>query len=359
MASDNSTRGKKRSKSFYRKSAYGGKRHCTGRNVLEPGIQGFLVMCHSNESNAVRESYNILNEYADHLYGPDKTKPTEDQTASTECEESVGESDEDCEDIEKALEKEVDGMKNIAPTEKRFQNIATKAKNLIFIRTTLQDPVKVVTTIMEDIAQRKLKRARYAARMLPIVGTCKAQTAAIAELAKSALEPFFAKENPDAPSSFTVMYKSRNNNGTTCGKESVIRAVKKEIFSINPDVKLSWYEYDVAILVEIVCTVCCLCLAPQYNRLRKFNFQELAQGPKMLKSEQDCDSGELKVELINNEQVDCKINTSEDPANETAENVSTLVVGNQELANDKPDMKETLVTEIAHENERAHVEGTS
>ena len=74
MASDNPSRGKKRSKAFYRKSAFGGKRQCTGKNVLEPGIRGFLVMCHSNESSAVRESYNILNEYADILYGPEKAR---------------------------------------------------------------------------------------------------------------------------------------------------------------------------------------------------------------------------------------------------------------------------------------------
>ena len=201
---------------------------------------------------------------------------TEQQDVSAQ----ESESEDDCEDIEQALKKEVDSLKNIAPREKRFQNVATKAKNLVFIRTTLDDTVKVVTTVMEDIALRKLKRARYAARMLPIVGTCKAQTAAIAELAKSTLSFYFSQENPSRPASFTVMFKARNNNGTTCGKESVIPAIKHEILKINPDMKFSWSEFDVAVLVEIVCTTCCLGLAPGYDRLRKFNFQELAQGPR-------------------------------------------------------------------------------
>ncbi|RUS89833.1 hypothetical protein EGW08_002363 [Elysia chlorotica] len=309
MASDNSSsHGKKRSKAFYRKSAYGGKRQCTGKNILEPGIRGFLVMCHSNESSAVRESYNILNEYADLLYGPEKTS-TEPQG---ETEQESG-SDDDCEDIEKALKKEVDGLKNIAPKEKRFQNVATKAKNLVFIRTTLEDTVKVVTTVMEDIASRKLKRARYAARMLPIVGTCKAQTAAIAELASSALPLYFSQGNPDVPKSFTVMFKTRNNNGTTCGKESVISAIKHEVLKINPDIKFCWSEYDVAILVEIVCTTCCLGVAPGYDRLRKFNFQELAQGPRVKSVEKGSDTSTLN--LTNTDQGEGKVLADQEPQN--------------------------------------------
>ena len=67
-------KGKKRgrSKAFYRQSAYGGKRQKTEGNRLMPGIQGYLVMCNNNESSAVRESYNILNEYADQIYGQGK-----------------------------------------------------------------------------------------------------------------------------------------------------------------------------------------------------------------------------------------------------------------------------------------------
>lgn len=76
MSSGGEKRGKKRSKAFYRKCAYGGKRPRGGTNVLEPGIRGFLVMCNNNESIAVKESYNILNEYADLLYGKQVGKTT-------------------------------------------------------------------------------------------------------------------------------------------------------------------------------------------------------------------------------------------------------------------------------------------
>ena len=63
-------RGKKRPKSYYIKCAAGGKKtKC--ENDLDVGMRGFLVTCNKYEKETVREMYNILNEYADNLYGPE------------------------------------------------------------------------------------------------------------------------------------------------------------------------------------------------------------------------------------------------------------------------------------------------
>ena len=59
-------RGKKRNKSYYLKSS---QQKRTKLNRLEAGLRGFLVTCNRDEKQAVRESYNVLNEYADILYG--------------------------------------------------------------------------------------------------------------------------------------------------------------------------------------------------------------------------------------------------------------------------------------------------
>ena len=42
-------------------------------HVLEPGLKGFIVTCNDREREAVKETYNILNEYADKLYGEQVT----------------------------------------------------------------------------------------------------------------------------------------------------------------------------------------------------------------------------------------------------------------------------------------------
>ena len=60
-------KGKKRPKSYYIKCAAGKKRKRV--NDLDIGMKGFLITCNTHEKEAVRESYNILNEYAEKLYG--------------------------------------------------------------------------------------------------------------------------------------------------------------------------------------------------------------------------------------------------------------------------------------------------
>ena len=201
-------------------------------------------------------------------------------TAVTQAQ--VDEEEEDEDDVEKAFKKEIAAIKQVPSVQQRFQNCITKAKNCVFIRSTVEDIVKVGHSIMTDLAEKCIQRARYAARILPVVGTCKAHTPDIKQLALKCLANIFSPDSSTVPDSFTVIFKSRNNNGTTCGKLTVIPAVVDAVKEINPNIIFSWNDYKIAILVEIVCTVCCLCVAPEFLRLRKYNLQELKQGPREL-----------------------------------------------------------------------------
>lgn len=40
--------------------------------VLETGVKGFFCTCNGKEKECIRESYNILNYYADQLIGPEE-----------------------------------------------------------------------------------------------------------------------------------------------------------------------------------------------------------------------------------------------------------------------------------------------
>lgn len=64
-----SGKGKKRPKSYYLKCAH--KKVKKGHS-LDVNMKGFLVTCNGNEKQAVREMYNLLNEYGDKLYGQEK-----------------------------------------------------------------------------------------------------------------------------------------------------------------------------------------------------------------------------------------------------------------------------------------------
>lgn len=41
---------------------------------MKTGMKGFICTCNGNEKQCVQESYNILNEYADKLYGEETVR---------------------------------------------------------------------------------------------------------------------------------------------------------------------------------------------------------------------------------------------------------------------------------------------
>lgn len=59
----------KRPKNFYVQLAKKQKKY---HSVLSPGLTGFLCTCNDRERDCVIEAYNILNEYADQMYGKEE-----------------------------------------------------------------------------------------------------------------------------------------------------------------------------------------------------------------------------------------------------------------------------------------------
>ena len=70
MSSKQQSGGKKRKKQFYIQAEKRGK----WSRRLDAGMKGFLITCNNRERDAVREAYNLFNEYADKLYGPEKVR---------------------------------------------------------------------------------------------------------------------------------------------------------------------------------------------------------------------------------------------------------------------------------------------
>jgi hypothetical protein len=60
------------------------------RSRLEIGQRGFLCTCNGFEKDCAKEAMNLLNEYADKLFGPEdwrQTEPQEEPQASSEAPE--------------------------------------------------------------------------------------------------------------------------------------------------------------------------------------------------------------------------------------------------------------------------------
>lgn len=91
---------------------------------MEPGQIGFIITCNFREKDAIREAYNILNSYADELYGPNNNEDAEVKEV-----EKKEPSEED--DIADALDKAIADT-NEQKKLKAFRFVFCKIHNLIY-----------------------------------------------------------------------------------------------------------------------------------------------------------------------------------------------------------------------------------
>ena len=80
-------------------------------------------------------------------------------------------------DIEDEIEQEKAALHAIAnkdESERRFQVIESGIQNVLFIRTTVQDPVDLVSEILKEISKTQVQRTRHLIRLIPVQKTCKA-----------------------------------------------------------------------------------------------------------------------------------------------------------------------------------------
>lgn len=194
------------------------------------------------------------------------------------------------------MKKEVDEIKESKHELRRFQNTNTKAKNLIFIRTTLPDPSQLAHSILSDLSETKVQKSRYAIRLLPISGTCRAEEDEVKKLGKELFTPIFQTPFGEGYN-FSIIVKIRNNNGL--GRDSVIPALAGIIKDLNPLHRVNHDKPDFVVLVEVAQSVCCLGIVKDFFKFKKYNLQEVVK----TNSENVSKEGEL-----NKEERSCAVN---------------------------------------------------
>eukprot|EP00057_Strongylocentrotus_purpuratus_P034350 XP_794869.3 PREDICTED: THUMP domain-containing protein 1 [Strongylocentrotus purpuratus] len=255
--------GQGKKKSYYRKSAASYRKQ---DRMLQAGMKGILITCSGNESKCVIEAYNLLNEYADQLYGPEKCADEN---------EAVGGDDESEEDISDLLEKEVNALKEQHRSKvKRFRSSRTGTKNVIFIQTTGVDPHNLMHHILADLEKTKVQKTRNIQRMLPVSHSCKSFEDKIEKMAQEMIFPvFLAADVPD--STFCIMFKARNNNKIK--KERIVELLAPLVLQGSSHIhKVDFDSPDYTVMVDVLGGVCCLSILKDYNRYKKYNLHLVA-----------------------------------------------------------------------------------
>ncbi|XP_029006747.1 THUMP domain-containing protein 1 [Betta splendens] len=229
-----------------------------GTRQLEVGMRGILITCNMDEKKCMAEALNLLNEYADKVYGPEQ----QDDNGSSSSEE---------EDIDAALKKEVAQIQAAgAKQERRFQALDSGANNIIFIRTQNLEPDKLVHHILSDLHSTKKKKSRVILRMLPVSGTCRAYQDDIVKYLTTFLEPWFGKPNC---ATYQIRFKARNSSHNK--RDDVIALIAGIVDQLNPKNKVNFNDPQLTIIVEVIKTVCCFGVVRDYNLYRKYNVQEI------------------------------------------------------------------------------------
>ncbi|XP_043945434.1 THUMP domain-containing protein 1 [Protopterus annectens] len=324
-------KGKKRSKSWYVQHA---KRSKNARE-LDVGMQGVLITCNMKERKCSFEAYSLLNEYGDQLYGPEKFIQDENQS----------ESDDEEDDAEAALKKEVSEIRSSTENNlRRFQALDSGANNVIFIRTLGVEPEKLVHHILKDLHTTKKKKSRVILRMLPVAGTCKAFIDDMKKFAKCFLEPWFKAPNKGT---FQIVYKARNNNHMK--REDVIKSLAEVIGSLNHENKVDLNNPEYTVIVEIIKNVCCMSVVRDYVLFRKYNLQEVVKNASESKpvqllhahSEDLTNSSEKEKHEGQNNQEQEKIELLDNPGQEVCGDSGSQEHGTATTEKNSTDLKQS------------------
>ncbi|KAK9871515.1 hypothetical protein WA026_012886 [Henosepilachna vigintioctopunctata] len=225
-------------------------------NNVDINFKGFLCTCNNREKECVRESYNILNKVAHTLYG--ETIETTDVNKET--------------DITDEIAKEIQDLKSdIVPKKKKFSLCDSGAKNIVFIRTSLENPVEIAEHLVKEIHETKKQQTRFLIRLVPIEITCKAYIENIEKSFESIAGKYFSGEGK----SYSIVYNHRNNSSLS--KDEVIKRIADKISSFRQDHKVNLKEAEISVVIEVIRGFAFIGIVPNFLKYKKYNLLALCE----------------------------------------------------------------------------------
>ncbi|ROV89337.1 hypothetical protein VMCG_09648 [Cytospora schulzeri] len=260
-------------------------------NTIEPGDMGIWVTCPLHmKGKSAREMELLFDEYAEKVYG-------------IKSDEGADESDDEDEDIEAAIQKEVgtlqDKGKGKGNPDRVLTEVRIKEECLLFMRCKAPiEPVEFSRRICQDAASvgHGGAKSRYLNRLTPVTVIVKATESGLEEGAKRALADHFklkstepkkeagsegADNQSDAqvdeveektkPATFAIRPSIRSHN--TLKRADVITRIAD---LVDTQHKVDLGNPDKVILVDIYQTVCGFSVVPgDWEQLKRYNLTEL------------------------------------------------------------------------------------
>jgi tRNA acetyltransferase TAN1 len=256
--------GKKRK---WQGSGKGGKKafYATQASIGCPAI---LFTCFQNQQkSAIREAYNLLEEYADQMFG----RPGEDK-------------DEEVDDSSLTVEQQIAAeVAQLQASKKagnsRFAMTDTGCKGVVMIRVkdAKTDPVKLVVGAMDDMTSTKVAKSRYLIRFVPIQHTCYARIAEITSMTKPVIAAVFGSEEDQKPAC-TWAIKIKKRNCDALQSMDVINCIGGFVEAGGPH-KVDLTNADKVIVIEICKNVFGMSIfdGAKFRDLKEMNLRALTE----------------------------------------------------------------------------------
>lgn len=193
---------------------------------------------------------------------------------------------------------------------RQFQAVDTKTSNCIFIKTTLDHPDELVTKLLNDVLDTGKTKARFILKIFPVLGTCRAVEDKIEKLVEELVSVYFADR---ALGTFATIYKVRCNS---LSRDVILPTVGKAVYRACPTSKVDLANPDHVISVDVLNKFACISIMKDFNRLRKYNLQELAKSAEVSEggdvcSHPDVQQNEVDKNATNSDQEDSKCQQTE------------------------------------------------
>ncbi|KAI0118112.1 hypothetical protein F4776DRAFT_266737 [Hypoxylon sp. NC0597] len=258
---------------------------------LEAGDVGIsTTTVKGRERQALEEMLDICEQYAEELYG-------------IKCQDTAEAEDDEDDDIEAAIKKEVEGMKSADKAKDSvFEPIRLDLDCLTFIKTKPPiDPVELVKQICNDAKDAKDKtqrRSRFINRFTPVTASAKATDAGLEEVAMKVLGEHFQLAGDDneqaKPDAYSYAIRPTFRAHNTLKRDDVI---KKVASLIAPRHKVNLSSPDKVILIDIYQTFCGMSVVDgDWETLKRYNLHEIYLAAAKAASEATAKPGEENAE---------------------------------------------------------------
>lgn len=257
------------------------------RNTLQlNGSKGFLFTCDiMKQREALREAYNILDEYVEMMYpslvvsSPQKPHTSEGKSKPKSMSEMLSA------EI-KAVKNQMNRGSKASPR-RFFRTVHSGANGLLLIvcvdKNSIINPVRIAEKLCHDILKNRQQKSRFLIRIQPYEIGGSTDEDVLRQSLRFLLERnptlLTAKDTnekkddafcPDKNrNKFKIVYKRRNHD------KSLRCAVGKLAAEINEIHSVDLVKPNVAVLLNVVRGTSFLSILPRYSELREYNLRKL------------------------------------------------------------------------------------